>query len=260
MEALTNVAFAGYAYYSAAGDGFVYALRSKDSSATGSPVILVDPTAKAAHFFPCLFLVAGGTLMVSLLAFVVVAFCCQRKVAKLEETYWKLQHTFADVNDTLVREVSRRTSAAAATSSASLKQRCTSKSNSQRVAGSQSPPPMPQHRGSTARMTSIRQPQHIREQPPAAPVFPATPSPYGMNPNPPYLQPMNVSPMTMHNFSYNDNCVQAALFPPQALPVPLSPSQHHTRTLGGFVAPQSTCLTPDQPLRRRASKVSFVGA
>ncbi|CAJ1005492.1 hypothetical protein Q4I28_000812 [Leishmania naiffi] len=244
METLTNVAFAGYAYYSAAGDGFVYALRSKDGSATGSPVILVDPSAKAAHFFPCLFLVAGGILMVGLLAFIVVAFCCQRKVAKLEETYWKLQYTFADVNDTLVREVSRRTS----------------KSNSQRVAGSQLPSPMLQHRGSTASMTSMRQPQHIMEQPPAAPVFPPTPSPYGMNPNPPYLQPMNVSPATMYNFSYGDNCAQAALFPPQALQVPLSPSQHHTRILGGFVAPQSTCPTPDQPLRRRASKVSFVGA
>ncbi|KAG5487457.1 hypothetical protein LSCM1_07412 [Leishmania martiniquensis] len=258
MASLTNVAFAGYAYYSTGGEGFAYALSSKDTASVGLPVVYVNSNAKAAHFFSLLLLSVGGVLMVGLMCFVAVTFCCRRKVAVLEEMYWKLQYAFANVNDTLMREASRRAPSTAATSSASLNQKRASQPNIRLAAGTQSPSQMMQHHGSTASMTSIRQPQQMMEPPPAAPVFPATPLPYGMSVNPFHLQPVNASSASAYNYSYNDSCARSSLFAPQASPAPSTPQQ--TRVSGNLMASQSPRATPDQPLRRRASKVSFIGA
>ncbi|AYU75801.1 hypothetical protein conserved [Leishmania donovani] len=258
MATMENVAFAGYAYYSTGGEGFIYALSSKeDVESTGTPVIIVNATSKAVNFFPFLFLVVGGVLMVGLMASVMVTFCCRRKVAKLEKMYWELQYAFADVNNTLVQEASRRT-----TSPASLKQKHTPQSTSCLVAGSQSPPQMMQRHGSIARVASMRPSQHIMEPlPPAAPVFPAAPLPYGMNANPLYFQPVTTSAASPYTCSHGGKGAQVTVFAAQPPPIPSSPQpQRQTRLSVGPAAPQSPCTTPEPPLRRRASKVSFIGA
>ncbi|KAG5507842.1 hypothetical protein JIQ42_07133 [Leishmania sp. Namibia] len=260
MVTLTNVAFAGYAYYSTGDEGFIYALSSKDTESIGLPVILINSNAKAANFFSLLFLLASGVLMASLICLLVVTFCCRRKVAELEEVYWKLQYAFANVNDTLVREVSRRTPSAAATSSASLNPKRASQSNIRLATGSQSPSQVMPHHGSTARMTSMRQPQQVMEPPPTAPVFPATPPPYGTNANPLYLKPVSASTVSSYNYSHGDNYAQDSIFAPQAPPMPAPQQQQQTRVSGGLMTSPSPRTTPDQPLRRRASKVSFIGA
>ncbi|KAK7198309.1 hypothetical protein NESM_000788700 [Novymonas esmeraldas] len=294
MAVVVNKAFAGYAYYSTGGEGFIYTLISKQSpTAVGAPVVVVDGTARANNFFPFLFLVAGGALLLVLFVCVSAAFCCRRTVAKLEEEYWKLQYAFADVNDTLVREASRRPSAKAA---ASKPKRAPSQSSMGADATSQSPAPQArmQQQGSTASMSSMRQPQRMAapQQPPppppqqqqaAYPAYSVSPAPWGGAAYPAQSQP--VSPPLMqyapppppppqqqqqqsygepaanpyysqpgagggYNYSYDNSYTQAA---------PTSAVQQ-TRVSGGSVAPQSPAATPDQPLRRRESKVSFVGA
>ncbi|CBZ23255.1 conserved hypothetical protein [Leishmania mexicana MHOM/GT/2001/U1103] len=259
---METVAFAGYAYYSTGGEGFIYSLSSKDAESTGTPVILVNATSKAVNLFPFLFLVVGGVLMVGLMAFVMVTFCCRRKVAKLEKMYWELQYAFADVNNTLVQEASRRTPSAVSTSPVSLKQRHTPQSTSRLVAGSQSPPQMMQRHGSIARAASMRPSQHVLEPlpPPAAPVFPATPLPYVMNANPLYFQPVTASAASPYTCSYGDKGAQVTVFAAQPPPIPSPQPHQQTRISSGPAVPQSPRTTPEPPLRRRASKVSFIGA
>jgi hypothetical protein len=154
--------FAGYAYYSSNGDGFVYALRADvDDISPGTPVVVVNGVSKASNFFQFLFLLVGGILTLLLLVIVSITFCCRRGVAALEERYWRLQHAYAEVNGALVHEVAQRTPdyPPASTKRQPSMQRLNS-SNSMR--SQQQQQQQMQRRSSTNSMRS----QHQYQQPP----------------------------------------------------------------------------------------------
>ncbi|GET85626.1 hypothetical protein, conserved [Leishmania tarentolae] len=262
MSTIKDEAFAGYAYYSTGGEGFIYTLISEGSTeSSGTPVVLVNDASKAVNFFPFLLLVAGGTLMVALMAFLTATFCCRREVAKLEKTYWALQYAFADMNHTLVQSEMRRASSAASMSQVSLKQKHSRQSTNGFVAGPQSPSQMISRCSSVATVTSTHPSQYMMDPMPAGTlVLPATTPPYGMNVNPLYRQPVNASATNPCNCSYGNNCAQATLFSAHTPPLSSPQPQTQTQLSAGPVASQSLCSTPEPPLRRRASKVSFIGA
>ncbi|KAG5511621.1 hypothetical protein JKF63_07217 [Porcisia hertigi] len=259
MATLTNATFVGYAYYSVRGEGFIYTLSSnKDSNSSGSPMtilnVVVDSAAKANNFTSLLLLVVGSALMVGLIALVILSFFCQRKVPQLEKTYWKLQDTFTDVNDTLFQEIKRCTPPAAAIPSPSTQHKHTHPFQAQLAANTPSLPLLMQP-GSicTSNVTPVRQLQQQRN-----------PRPYDMNAN---LFPA-AAPTVVHTenayhhyFASQGTHTPASFFVTHTPPLSAPHLQEQQRVSGRFSESRSSSAPPEQsPLRRRMSKVSFIGA
>ena len=262
--------FAGYAYFSDNGDGFVYALTHGDPTKLGEPVVVVNDVTRAANFFPFLFLVVGGVLTLLLLIIVSITFCSRRQVASLEEKYWRLQHAYAEVNDALVHEVMQRTPNAPPKRQPSMQRR--SSTNSMRSQQQQQQQPVS---------------QQMQSVPLASPnTYPRTTSPWTLTSDavgvyPPRQSPPQLvfpaSPMlpVANATAYDYNSIYTAAKGSAAMPVstattsPLSPQP--------FVAPPPI-MTPSLPahhavppqrqvdaaslspetLRRRESKVRFL--
>ncbi|KPA75456.1 hypothetical protein ABB37_08373 [Leptomonas pyrrhocoris] len=276
--------FAGYAQYSAKGDGFTYALTNATAPTTpGAAVVLVSDVQRALSFFPFLFLLAGVVLGTLLLALLLIAFCCRRHTISMELRCLRLQRTHAELCLTLAGEVLDRTPVRPAPPTKRPEppkmQRHRSSSSRRSARTSNSPPQPPQQQGPQQQQQSFVLPPSPAPPLPPLPItnrWMLTPEPFGVfPPRQPPTQPLfPESPTAMEA-----NCA-ACNYNNMYFPVPILAAAHKAASPSpeerarasepeqqGLEETQSdtssatgSITAPAPTLRRRTSRVSFIGA
>ena len=266
--------FSGYAYFSDNGDGFVYALTHDDPTKLGEPVVVVNGVASAGGVFPFLFLVVSVVLVVGLLALLGTAIILRRRATALQARHARLRHAYAAVNGAFVSELLDRTPVQPAPPT-----------------GRPGPPEMPRcHRCSSSNSAcSHRSPPTQAQQSLTVPPPPVL-NPWMQDTNPVGVYPPR-RPLSEPLFPAVPGAANAALVDYNTIytPVPILASVSHIATAAvaqekpkglnevaeaqqptdaelqsneappATGSPTASVVAQERSLRRRASRVSFVG-
>lgn len=240
----------GYSYLSSNGLSFGYNYRiangtGNDGVITSAAFIAKKSLVASNHLVNVMVLCTGGALLLLLIILVVISYLSRRKMVKLQYRYWYLRNVAAEGEEAFAEEKKRRQRPAA--KKVQHKNQCNSSfsavsQNSRATSSPQVYGVDPYGHGTTVNYTQF------------TPVFPQQPMQMQMQMQMPMQAPQSsfhsALPPTVTTASVSPSSFRMPPQPPipQQLPDPNRPSPE-----------TSTALLTPTPLRRRSSKVSFVG-